>query len=130
MGTNDLPTARDAMMRAIRSGNSGNMEIARFWLDIARELRKGSMPAPAGTFTATQTDTMALRRPDERPGETDVTAVMNGLRCVHCGYYVHERDGRLVHVRTDQEVCPVPLVADDQTVVHTYAALDDGAQVG
>jgi hypothetical protein len=39
----DLPTAREAMLYAVQSGRSGDIELARFWLDVAKELRQAGV---------------------------------------------------------------------------------------
>lgn len=42
-----LPTSAHAMRIALDAAERGSMDVARFWLDVARELREGSAPAPA-----------------------------------------------------------------------------------
>lgn len=125
-----MMTAREAMEWAIQSGRSGDIEIGRFWLDVARELREGSAPAgPEVTMPvkAKQTDTQSLCRPDERPGEA-ITG--DGQRCENCGYFLRWTDDRmLVHTRTGLQTCPVGRPGPDDTIVHTFAALDGATEV-
>ena len=48
MGETPLPTAREAMQQAVQRAQTGEIEAGMLWVAIARELREGSRPAPAG----------------------------------------------------------------------------------
>lgn len=138
-----IPTSREAMSYAVQSARSGDVEIARIWLDIARELRKGSQPAPipvirmpgksrwmAGGPAAAE----AIRKvePEDmitRVEQVDfgpVTAVMPtadqtqitlGELCASCGYAISLAGDMIVHTRTGQNVCPVETLDGG----HTFA---------
>lgn len=112
-------TAREAMEWAIQSGRSGDIEIGRFWLDVARELREEATSRRAWkAFEPTV--------PTPAPDTTEVIPVWNepvpeGTRCEFCGYFLTAKDGQLVHVRTGQYTCPVGQPGPDDTIVHTFA---------
>lgn len=120
-----MMTAREAIAEAIECARGNDVEIGMLWLDIARELREGSVPT--NSVKAKQTDTQSLRQPDERPGEA-ITG--DGQRCENCGYFLRWTDDRmLVHTRTGLQTCPVGRPGPDDTIVHTFAALDGETQV-
>lgn len=107
---------------AIQSGRSGDIEIGRFWLDVARELREEATSRRAWkAFEPALVDvdapTQFLKPNLDRPGDAvDGT----GDRC-RCGYFLMIQGGQLVHTRTGQMVCPVGQPGPDDTVVHTFA---------
>ena len=104
-------TAIQAMERAIEDAVRGETASGMLWLDIARELRKGSVresPNPETTFK------------DKRPGDA---IEGDGDRCSSCGYFLRfdKTRGVWVHTRTDMQVCPVGRPGPDDTVVHGFA---------
>lgn len=114
---------REAIERAQTCAQDGDFMAARFWLDMARELREEAFArlawGPMMPVKAKQTGTQVLRRPDERPGEA-ITG--DGRRCDNCGYFLRwTDDGMLVHTRTGLQTCPVGKPGPDDTIVHTFA---------
>jgi hypothetical protein len=124
-------TATEAMTQAISYARTDQPELARIWLDIARELREEAMQrriwgAAPETVSDTRTlqqvradRTEVLRMPVERPGDPiDAEAT-----CAHCGYFIKTEPitGVLLHTRTGQRRCPVRTPAADETFVYTYA---------
>lgn len=114
-------TATQAMEWAVQSGRSGDIEIGRFWLDVARELREEA--ASRRVWKAFEPAApVAVPAPDA----TEVIPVWDepvpeGTRCEFCGYFLTVKEGQLVHVRTGQYTCPVGRPGPDDTIVHTFA---------
>ena len=133
----------EAMGEAIRYAIAGDCERSRLWLDIARELREGTRPAPnfgsvqksaeklyklpapdRGHVKLRTSDTQKLEVPAVRPGD----AVGGIENCVHCGYTIAPEEPNAfgvvgyVHTRTGISTCPVKIdMATDQTFVQTWA---------
>lgn len=85
-----LPTATEAMQRAVDLAEAGNHVAARLWVAIAAELRAGSVPAP-----------FLLRPADE-------TQIIERHRCVNCRADIDRADGQWVHLPIGQRACPLP----------------------
>ncbi|HWT45246.1 MAG TPA: hypothetical protein VN085_04735 [Vicinamibacterales bacterium] len=120
---------REAIERAQACAEDGDFMAARFWLDMARELREEAFArlawGPMMPAKAKQTDTQVLQRPDERPGDASQG---DGERCENCGYFLRNtavpgKPAFMVHTRTGLQVCPVGKPGPDDTLVHTFAAV-------
>jgi len=133
-----LPSPRQAMRQAFERAQLGEFEAARLWLDLARELRVGSMPArpfPRSLDTRSELAAEAdlataglMPAPDPAPDETavlryDPPGEATPNRCAYCGHEI----GLVLspgtephiwrHLLTKQAVCPVS--RPDQQ--HTFA---------
>lgn len=134
--------AAEAMENAIMYARDGiDLERARIWLDIARELREEAAarqmysrmwsltpeptaeaaPAPAPDWFVSpvvEASDTAERTEVLRPGSAET----NVGRCKHCGYFIRQTVIGLVHTRTEQAVCPIS-VADG---THRFAESEVG----
>lgn len=127
-----MMTSREAMQQAIERAQLGEFEGGRLWLDIARELREGAahpdvmrMPGKV-TWNAEQAirqsaadQTMTMPTADQTVTMPSVPARIDlGELCAHCGYAIQLAGDMIVHSRTGQNVCPVPV---DTAGTHTFA---------
>jgi hypothetical protein len=120
------------MERAIEFGAERDYAGGRFWLNIARELREGAvhqaalqMPGKA-TWNAEQAirqpvvdQTMMMPSADQTVTMPAAPAHIDlGELCANCGYAIQLAGDMIVHSRTGQNVCPVPV---DAAGTHTFA---------
>lgn len=104
--TSTLPTPGDALQTSINYFDTGDRDGARYWLDVARELRQGQHPAEP----AAPSDSDGTMRIIPGYAESDATAVLNAVAgpdagCPSCGAQLIPFEGGLVHRSTYRKEC-------------------------
>lgn len=143
-GETEIPTPRAAMAEAVAAARRNDPALARVWLDIATEIRRGTSSAPEPSDPREAEERLA--RAGLRPGVPAFAAHPRTLEertqtfrkapaplvgvCRHCHTPITRGDAGAEwrHKYTEQVVCAVPMMAPGagadapwDTAVHTFA---------
>ncbi|MET0916700.1 MAG: hypothetical protein ABWY81_10940 [Jiangellaceae bacterium] len=107
-----LPVPADALQTSINYFDTGDRDAARYWLDVARELRQGHAPAPTTVMNepvpaADSDSTMRIIPGYSANDATAVIASISDNRCPSCNgeTFLNSVDGRAIHRATYRPEC-------------------------